>query len=130
MRLKNLLKSFGKAQISSFVGGMTDYGFMLLLTEVFGVYYILSIIAGGMIGAVVNYSINRYWTFQATEERKRKQLLRFLTVVTGSIALKSGGTWLMTEFLRIDYRISRIIIDVIVAIGWNFTMQKLWVFKK
>lgn len=130
MRLKNLFKTFGKAQVSSFVGGMTDYAVMLLLTEVFGVYYVLSIVAGGVIGAVVNFSINRYWTFNATGERKREQLPRFVLVVAGSIALKSGGTWLMTEFLHLDYRISRIIVDGIVAIGWNFTMQKLWVFKK
>jgi putative flippase GtrA len=128
--LNNLFKTLGKAQVSSFAGGMTDYGVMLVLTEFFNVYYLLSIVVGGLIGAVVNFSINRYWTFKATENRKREQLPKFITVVVGSISLKSGGTWLMTEFLHIDYRISRIIVDGIVAISWNFTLQKLWVFKK
>jgi putative flippase GtrA len=128
--LNNLFKTFGKVQVSSSAGGMTDYGVMLLLTEFFNVYYVLSIVIGGLIGAVVNFSINRYWTFKATGNRKREQLPKFITVVVGSITLKSGGTWLMTEFLHLDYRISRIIVDGIVAICWNFTLQKLWVFKK
>ena len=130
MRLKLFVKTFGKAQFASFLGGMTDYGIMLLLTEVFGVYYVFSIAAGGTVGGIIMFAINRYWTFRATAVRKRSQVPRFIIVVLGSIMLKSSGTWLMTEFLHVDYRISRIIVDVMVAIGWNFTMQKLWVFRK
>ena len=115
--------------MASFAGGMSDYGIMLLLTEVFGVYYVLSIMIGGVVGGIIMYSINRYWTFKATSVKKRSQVPKFIIVVLGSIALKSSGTWLMTEFLHVDYRISRIIVDVVVAMGWNFTMQKLWVFK-
>jgi len=49
--------------------------------------------------------------------------------VINSILLKSSGTYLVTTFLRIDYKISRIIVDLIVSIALNYNLQKYWVFK-
>ncbi len=121
---------FGKAQASAFVGGMFDYAIMIALTELGHLHYTRSIIISGMFGAVINYSLNRYWTFNKRDESKRRQLRRFVFVVLGSIALKSSGTYLLTELLGLDYKISRLCIDAVVSLGFNFTLQKYWVFKK
>lgn len=122
------MKTFFKAQLSSFAGGMVDYFTMIFLTEVGGFFYAYSIIISGAVGAVVNYSINRRWTFQANGEKKMIQVPRFAITVAGSIFLKSTGTYLLTHYGAIDYKISRLIIDLFVAIGFNFPMQKYWVF--
>lgn len=121
---------FLKAQLSAFLGGISDYSIMISLTQFAGLFYVYSIFISGSIGAVVNYSFNRYWTFKRTDVRKRKQLAKFVVVVVGSISLKSGGTYLLTEFLHLDYRISRLMVDAVVSLGFNFTLQKYWVFKK
>lgn len=122
------MKTFAKAQLSSFLGGMVDYLTMLFLTEVGGFYYVYSIVVGGVVGAVVNFFINRRWTFGASTAKKRSQLPRFLLIVAGSIFLKTVGTYCLTNYGKIDYKISRIIVDLLVAIGFNFPMQKYWVF--
>ncbi len=125
---------FAKAQVSAFVGGMTDYAIMVFFTEVFHVHYTVSIVIGGVIGAVVNFSLNNKWTFHSEnapyKNSTRKQLFRFVLVVINSIFLKSTGTYAITTFLRIDYKISRLITDLIVSIGFNYTLQRYWVFKK
>jgi len=125
---------FGKAQVSSFIGGIVDYLIMISITEFFGVHYILSIAIGGLAGAVVNFSINRHWAFRSKEVpyecSGRRQLLRFCLVVINSIVLKSTGTWFFTSFMKIDYKISRIITDLIVSIIFNYMLQRHWVFKK
>ena len=53
--------------------------------------------------------------------------MRFILVVINSITLKSLGTYIITKFFKIDYKISRIIIDLFVSItfiagvyGMNF----------
>ncbi len=125
---------FGKAQVSSFIGGIVDYLIMISITEFFGVHYILSIAIGGLVGAVVNFLINRHWAFRSKEVpyecSGRRQLLRFCLVVINSIVLKSTGTWFFTSFMKIDYKISRIITDLIVSIIFNYMLQRHWVFKK
>ena len=124
---------FAKAQVSAFIGGITDYAIMVFITEVFHVHYTISIAIGGIIGAVVNFSLNRYWTFPTKELRYKnsinKQLLRFVLVVINSILFKSSGTYLVTTFLKIDYKISRVIVDLFVSIAINYNLQKYWVFK-
>jgi putative flippase GtrA len=124
---------FAKAQVSAFIGGITDYAIMVFITEVFHVHYTISIAIGGVIGAVVNFSLNRYWTFPTKELRYKnsinKQLLKFVLVVINSILLKSSGTYLVTTFLKIDYKISRVIVDLFVSIAINYNLQKYWVFK-
>lgn len=123
------MKTFAKAQLSAFLGGIVDYLAMLFFTEVVRIFYTYSIAISGIIGAIVNFTLNRVWTFNATHTKKRTQLPKFVIMVAGSIMLKSSGTYVVTTFLGIDYKISRIIVDLIVSLGFNFTLQKLWVFK-
>lgn len=103
---------------------------MIALTEYGHIFYTWSIEISGMFGAVINFSLNRYWAFNNREISKGKQLRRFAFVVIGSIALKSSGTYLLTELLKLDYKISRLCVDALVSLGFNFTLQKYWVFKK
>ncbi|MCE5330769.1 MAG: GtrA family protein [Bacteroidales bacterium] len=125
---------FTKAQASASIGGLTDYLIMIFITETFHVHYTLSIVAGGIIGAVINFYINKSWTFHSKElpykNTASKQLIKFVLVVINSIVLKSSGTYLITTFFRIDYKISRLAVDLIVSIIFNYKLQKHWVFKK
>ena len=124
------MKTFAKAQLSSVLGGIVDYIAMIFFTEVGGFFYSFSIILSGIIGAVVNFAVNRRYTFRAHSVQRRKQLPKFAIMVMCSIFLKSYGTYLLTFYGEIDYKISRLIIDAMVAIGFNFPLQKYWVFDK
>lgn len=119
---------FSKAQVSAFCGGIIDYLTMIFLTEFLGIHYIFSIGMGGIVGAIVNFSINRKWTFKSGQKSIGNQLVKFSIVAAGSILFKSIGTYILTEWLLIDYKISRIIADAIVCFGFNYYMQKKWVF--
>lgn len=125
---------FAKAQVSAFVGGIIDYLTMIFFTEIFHVHYTISICIGGVVGAIINFSLNKKWTFHSKDipykNSMRKQLIKFILVVINSIFLKSSGTYLITTFLFVDYKISRLITDLIVSIAFNYHLQKYWVFKK
>lgn len=124
------IRTFSKAQLSAFIGGLVDYAVMIVCTELFHVYYPISILISGLVGAVVNFSINRYWTYQAQHFGIGKQLVKFIAVVLGSILLKAFGTYIVTNWLSIDYKISRVLVDIVVSLGFNYTLQTYWVFKK
>lgn len=130
---KKTVFTFAKAQLSAFLGGVLDYIVMIGCTELLHIHYTVSIIISGTIGAVLNFSLNRYWTFKdkkADQSPVSSQLIRFCLVVSGSVLLKAFGTYLLTSGLKIDYKISRLIIDLMVSLGYNFILQKYWVFKK
>lgn len=126
------VKVFLKAQLSAFSGGVTDYGMMLLLTEKIGIHFAISILISGTLGGAVNFCINRYWAFKgqsAYSSSAKIQLIRFFSVVVGSITLKSGGTFLLNHTINLDYRIGRLLIDSLVSYRFNYPLMKWWVFK-
>jgi putative flippase GtrA len=134
MKTLNRILIFSKAQVSAFIGGLVDYGTMVFFTEIFYVHYTISIVIGGIIGSIVNYSLNKHWTFRSNDSSyihsRNKQIVRFTVVVLNSIFLKDLGTYLITKYINLDYKISRIIVDLTVSLVFNFTLQKYWVFKK
>ncbi|WP_316818348.1 GtrA family protein [Pedobacter nyackensis] len=133
MSKKKSVFVFAKAQVSAFTGGLLDYTVMILCTELLHIHYTISIAIGGIIGAVLNFSVNRYWTFTDNKASKSPvgfQLVKFVFVVAGSIVLKSSGTYLFTNWLKLDYKITRIMVDIIVSLGFNYVLQKYWVFRK
>ncbi|MDR2802553.1 MAG: GtrA family protein [Prevotellaceae bacterium] len=124
---------FFKAQLSAFIGGLCDYGIMIFLTELVGIHYTLSIAVACVLGAVVNFSLNKTWSFYSRNKSYKfsstQQLLRFAFVLVSSILLKISGTYLLTSFAGIDYKISRIITDIIVSLCYNYVLQRFWVFQ-
>lgn len=135
MLKKNSIYTFIKAQFSAFLGGLVDYGAMVLCTELLYIHYTISIIIGGMIGALINFMVNLNWTFKATVTDNQRggvlmQLAKFTSMVGGSVLLKSSGTYLLTEAIQMDYRVSRILVDLFVSLGFNYTLQRYWVFKR
>jgi putative flippase GtrA len=125
---------FAKAQLSAFIGGVCDNGIMILLTELTGLHYTVSTAAGCVLGAVINFSLNKTWSFYSQRKSYKfssaQQLVRFAFVLASSILLKIGGTFLLAEYAGIDYKISRIITDIIVSLGYNYVLQRYWVFIK
>ena len=121
--------TFAKAQLSAFVGGIIDFMVMVFFTEIFGLFYAFSIMAGGVVGALVNFSINKCWAFGEQQSKTVDQLFKFSLVVIGSTLLKSSGTYILTESLLIKYWISRLLVDALVCFGFNYVLHRLWVFK-
>jgi len=120
---------FARAQLSAFVGGIVDFVTMIIFTEVFGLFYAFSILVGGLIGAVANFSINKYWAFGNRKSNTNSQIFKFGLVVLGSILLKSSGTYLLTESLEVKYWIARIVVDAFVCFGFNYLLHRVWVFR-
>lgn len=132
MPRKKSIYTFLQAQVAAFLGGVTDYGLMILLTEVFELYFTFSILISGTVGAVINFSINRFWVFKnesGYSSHINNQLFKFSLVVLGSISLKSLGTLILQKVFQIDYRIGRLITDSFVSYGFNYPLIKYWVFK-
>lgn len=124
------IKVFLKAQLSAFIGGLFDFGIYSLCFKLFGISAPLSNVVSGSLGAIVNFTINRFWSFQSTDTPVKKQLWKFVIVVIGSIALKSTGIYFLVDVMALNFLISKVIVEIIVSLGFNFVLQKVWVFKK
>ncbi|MDR0972996.1 MAG: GtrA family protein [Prevotellaceae bacterium] len=128
------LKPFIKAQLSAGIGYVCDYSSMLILKELLGVYYLVAIGIGGIVGAIINFLINHYWAFRSKDKSYRfgtsGQLWRFVCVVISGISLKIIGTNLLTILTHVDYKLTRLVMDALVAVFFNYLLQRYFVFKQ
>ena len=120
---------FLKAQASSFLATFFDFSTTFVLVGVFGWNPIAATVLGTMMGGVTNFTVNRYWVFEATDKAAPTQMAKYLLVWTGSMLLNAAGMQLLTSYLEIDYRISKVVVSLLVGFGYNYLMQKKFVFK-
>ncbi len=128
--MSDKLRVFLRAQLSAFIGGLSDFGIYTFCYTVLKFTAPFSNVISGSLGAIVNFSINRYWSFGNTDKSISSQLWKFILVVIGSISLKSLGIYLLVDYWHWHFLLSKLIVEIIVSLGFNYNMQKYWVFKK
>ena len=119
---------FGKAQCSAWIASAVDFGITLLLTSLVGMWYGYSTFIGSVCGGLTNCAINYRWVFNAFGMKKKYVALRYMFVWVGSIALNTFGTWQLTEISGSNYIISKTVVAVLVAVFWNYQLQRTFVF--
>lgn len=123
-------KEFFRSQLAAIAGTALDYFSVIFLTELVGVWYIYSNVIGASAGAAFNFLLGRYWAFNSRKDLIHTQAFRYVLVATGSLVLNTIGLYLLTEFSSLHYIVSKIIVGVLVAMTYNYLLQKFFVFKK
>ena len=133
--LKNILCKKTESQfIHFFLIGIitaTIYLFVLvLLTEKFKIYYILSAIIGGTISSTINFSLNKKITFKEKLWKnffKEYKKFGIIKITIETIGL--GIIFILTDIGGIHYLISSIIVMSLILIT-SFTFNKFLTFDK
>lgn len=125
----NFPLKFFKAQVASFSATLIDFSITYALTSFAELSYIFSSATGVICGGIINFLLGRYWVFNATKERKVKQVPKYILVWISSMLLNMGGLVLLTEVFGFYYLISKAITSVIVGVIFNYNIQKTFVFK-
>lgn len=123
------MKTFFKAQFSSLFATGIDFSVTIACHELLHLHYMVSVFAGAMAGALGNFFINRYWSFKAEKQNVTNQGLKYLLVWFGSILLNMSGVYFLTEYSNMQYLLSKILTAIVVGIGFNYVLQKKYVFK-
>jgi len=128
--LKKLIAQFMKFGIVGVIAFVIDYGFMVLLTEVFGVPYLISTTVSFIISVIFNYFASMRFVFKRKDDMsRRREFIIFVVLSVIGLVINDVFMWLMVDFLFIDYRISKIVVTFIVAV-WNFVTRKIFLEAK
>jgi putative flippase GtrA len=121
--------SFLRYNIAAVIATAVDFATLLFLKEILEVNYVLATCAAATMGAVIAFSLGRYWAFVSTDAKKSTQIIKYLFVAIGSVALNTLGVYLITNYLNQDYKVSKIIIAFLVAVTYNYPLSKYYTFK-
>ena len=126
--IKHAMKAFSKAQLSSWLSSILDYAVTIFLAVFFDVWYVYATFIGALAGGILNCTINYKWVFSHDGRRKRSIAFRYLMVWSVSIILNTLGTFSLTEATAISFVIVKAVVAIVVALVWNYQMQRLYVF--
>lgn len=131
MNLNFQLKQFVQFCLVGGTAAIINFTIYYSFTEWLSFWYIHSAIVGFLVSAIFNFSANKLWTFKNKEKNLlavSQQLLKFSLVQVGGLIINTTIIYSLTEWLRIDYRLSWVFATAIVTF-WNYGFNRFWTFK-
>jgi putative flippase GtrA len=119
-----------KAQAASLAGTVVDFLVTIGCVELLHSWYLVATVLGNIAGGITNFMLGRYLVFEATEQQAPAQGVRYFLVWLGSMLLNATGVYLCTQVLHVNYVLSKIVVSLLVGIGFNYFLQVHFVFKK
>lgn len=110
------------------VGGLCfliDYGLLALLTELFGINYLISSAVSFSVSVTVNYLLSMRFVFESKEQVNRlKELVLFIVLSVVGLGINQGLMWLGTELAGVYYLLTKLAATAVVMV-YNFVTRKL-----
>jgi len=122
------LKRFFRYNVVALLATTTDFSLFIIFTDIFQIWYVASTFVSAIIGGIMAFFLERNWTFVSKDGKLSSQAIKYLIVWIISILLNTMGLYLIVEYINIDQVISKVIVSVIVGIGFNFLMHNFFVF--
>jgi putative flippase GtrA len=120
-----LLRSAGAAHL----GFWADFVALAVLTEIFGLYYLISAVVSFTVGLAVTYCLSVLWIFKHRRiKSKIAEFAAFSLIGLVGVVVMLAAMWLLTEVVHLHYLLSKVVSSVLVF-AVNFTMRKLLLFR-
>jgi len=116
-------------QLGAAIATAIDFAVMIFCVSALGSAPELGTIAGASCGAVANFLLGRRWVFRPAPDSAAFQAARYALVATGSLLLNAAGEHLLAVVLGLQYVAARILVSVVVSVGWNYPLQRSFVFR-
>lgn len=128
--VRNGVKQFLKFSVVGFLGTIVNLIVLYLLTEFFGVYYLLSAFFAFIAAVINNFIWNKVWTFKEKFNHKPvTKFGQFFFVSLIALGVNLSFLYLFTEVFGIYYLVSQVF-AIIISLVINFIGNKLWTFRK
>jgi len=121
--------TFLKANISSSIASFFDYLITIFLVSFFKIDVVIASTTGTICGGILNFLIGRNWVFESKKRKVHQQAVRYGIVWIGNLLLNTGGMFVFTKLLKVHFVVSKLFVSLIVGFGYNYNMQKRFVFK-
>jgi putative flippase GtrA len=140
--IDNCLKSFGlKGKISEkfiryvitgLIAFAVDYSAFLSLYYLAHVPLQVSVPTGIVLATIVNFIMNKFWTFNATRQTSLHHIVTQLCLYGLLVAINSIFSYYFIHYLNNNHISPSIgkIMAIVICAAWNYFFYKLAIFRK
>lgn len=104
-----------------------DFAVLTLLHGVLQWDVVLSAVIAFLAAFVVNFTLNRRWTFDATDGVGSRQLLRFTILVAANTVVTAVGIGVLTR-TGLHYLVAKVFLTGVIVVA-NYVIMRRWVFR-
>ncbi len=121
------LTRFIRSQLATGAATLVEWACVWVLTTS-GIYYVLAAISGAVLGAMLDFSIKKWWVFGTARQFATAEALRY-TIVSGLSALLFGGAvFVLVDILHQRMPVAVVVGSALVGILWNYPLHRHFVF--
>lgn len=132
MRRTGELARFFKFGLVGASGVLVNQGLLWLLTELGGLFYLLSSVIAIETSIISNFLLNDFFTFRDRRppgaRSRLERLLKFNLVSLGGLVINLGTLWLFTSVFGVYYLISNLF-GIALAFLWNYGVNTWWTWR-
>ena len=123
-----------KTIIKYFLSGVTavlaNLFVLYVLTDIFGVWYVVSGIAAFFVSISVGFSLQKFWTFRATGVRHiKRQMAMYMAVGAMNLALGPVMLYTIVETFGLWYVVAQVVVMALLAVG-SYFINRFITFKQ
>ncbi|MGM5485384.1 MAG: glycosyltransferase [Nanobdellota archaeon] len=124
-------RKFIKFALVGASGTLVNFGLLIGLTELAGLYYLLSSVIAVEASIISNFLLNNFWTWRSGKHRNRfmVRLFRFNLVSLIALLLNVSVLFFLTEYLSMWYVLANVF-GILAGMIVNFTINDRWTFRK
>jgi putative flippase GtrA len=128
-KMNDTLIKFGKFSIVGFVNTASSYLLFFILLKFAHVNYLVSSVSSYILGILISYFGNKYWTFRSIRSVWRLEFIKYMILNIIGLALNTLIMFLMVENYKLNPYVAQIV-AMSVVIFYNFFGSKFWVFRE
>jgi putative flippase GtrA len=118
-----------RSAVAANLGFWADLATLAMLTEIVGLYYLMSAVFAFTVGQSVTYGLSVRWIFKHRRiKSKFAEFAAFSLIGLVGVVVMLAAMWFLTESLHLHYLISKIASSVLVF-AVNFTIRRLLLFR-
>jgi dolichol-phosphate mannosyltransferase len=115
--------------ISGVIGILVNLITLYLLTDLAGLWYLLSAVLAYIMSFIVAFTLQKYWTFRDTDHsRLPRQATLYLMIALGALLFDLLALYILVDIFEFWYLGSQIFVLAIIA-GTSFLLNKNITFK-
>jgi putative flippase GtrA len=123
--------SFARNALAGVIATLADFALVSVLVGRLGISPPAATLWGCGLGGLVNFWINRHWAFESSTPMQAS-VLRYALVSATSALLNSGGVALLLSLsaliYAVPYQLIWWLVRGLVSVGYNFPLQRRFVF--
>lgn len=121
---RRLIKYF----ISGGASAAVDLIILYILTDILGIWYLLSSIVAFAVAIGVSFTLQKFWTFRnLTTSRLYQQAALYLLIGVINLLLNSGLMYILVEVVLLWYILAQVIAALVIA-ALSFFVYKNFIF--